>query len=298
MSRRRKGARRRHGNARARPRRPRETAPPMPRGLRQPRLAAIVILLLGCAAALLGPPLLQELEISGSDTIALSSESAGVAASVERAAGVSGQSVGVLVPLHRSARDPRTRNRMIRIASPIARMSDVRAVNTYIGTFAGTDRVLEQEIQTDFVSFDGRWTYLTILFDAEGTSSQGDQLARLRRLLAPYPGVKVGGATVLVDDLTQAVRDDIRLGEILSLPVLLLILLWFFRKPYLALLPLIVGLFTLLESLVLLRLMHKVGIDLSLLAIAPIAGLALGLSVDYNLLFVTRYREEYELLGS
>jgi RND superfamily putative drug exporter len=64
-----------------------------------------------------------------------------------------------------------------------------------------------------------------------------------------------------------------------------------FRSVVAALLPLLVGMITILTTFLALRLVVEV-LPLSIFALNLVTGLGLGLAIDYSLFVVSRYREE------
>src|SRR5690606_21312640 len=87
------------------------------------------------------------------------------------------------------------------------------------------------------------------------------------------------------------VHDDLRLAGLIALPIAYLILLVYFRRPWPALLPLLVGGLAITGTFPVLRGLAEVS-GLSLFALNIVAFLGLGLAVDYSLFIVQRQREE------
>jgi len=105
--------------------------------------------------------------------------------------------------------------------------------------------------------------------------------------------VLVGGQDAAISELGIQVREDVRSGELISFPLLFLVLVWAFRGFLLAWVPLIGGAISFFGALWIVRLLHDAGLQFSLLATVPLVGVSLGLSVDYALLLIGRYREEF-----
>ncbi|MEW9533745.1 MMPL family transporter [Microbispora sp. NPDC049125] len=108
--------------------------------------------------------------------------------------------------------------------------------------------------------------------------------------------VWLGGATPAHVQLGEISTDDLGASESLALPILLILLILVFRGLVAALLPLVGGLFSVLLTLfgmrVLTEFMHMSDGGLSLAT-----ALGLGLSIDFGLLLVNRYREEMAVSG-
>ncbi|PZS10375.1 MAG: hypothetical protein DLM64_08755 [Solirubrobacterales bacterium] len=110
------------------------------------------------------------------------------------------------------------------------------------------------------------------------------------RAFAHVGAVTVGGPAVAGKQINATVSKDLGLAELIAFPFLLLLSLVFFRGRA-ALMPLIVGVTTVLGTfLVLTAINHIYG--LSVFALNLVIGLGLGLSIDYALLLLTRFREE------
>jgi putative drug exporter of the RND superfamily len=106
----------------------------------------------------------------------------------------------------------------------------------------------------------------------------------------PVRATQTGFAT-----LSRAIQDDsiaaTERGELIAMPVLLLVLLLVFRSPLAAAVPLAFGAVTVIASRGLLSILTNwFGVDAFALTVCTMMGLALG--VDYSLLIVSRYREE------
>jgi len=107
---------------------------------------------------------------------------------------------------------------------------------------------------------------------------------------APVRQTQTGFAT-----LSRAIQDDsvtaTERGELIALPILLVVLLLVFRSPLAAAIPLAFGAVTVLVSRGLLSIVADwFSVDAFALAVCSMMGLALG--VDYALLMVSRFREE------
>jgi RND superfamily putative drug exporter len=112
------------------------------------------------------------------------------------------------------------------------------------------------------------------------------------RVRAPVRATQTGFAS-----LSRAIQDESidasERGELIALPVLLIVLLLVFRSPIAALIPLAFGAITVISSRGVLTLAaHWLSIDAFALTVSTMMGLALG--VDYALLMVSRFREELE----
>ena len=88
----------------------------------------------------------------------------------------------------------------------------------------------------------------------------------------------------------DSVSEDLGRAEMLAFPILLLLSLLFFRGRA-TVLPLAVGMTTVLGTFLVLTIVNQ-AYALSIFALNLVIGLGLGLAIDYTLFLVTRYREE------
>ena len=108
--------------------------------------------------------------------------------------------------------------------------------------------------------------------------------------IAPPVEVSLSGPVVIGEAIKQASLDATRRAELIALPVLFLVLLFVFRSPIAAAVPLLFGGATVFATRGLTALFAGVlEIDATAVSAASMVGLALG--VDYALLLVSRYRE-------
>jgi len=138
------------------------------------------------------------------------------------------------------------------------------------------------------VSRDGRHVLITGTLRA-GADDRGAAKSALAGFSADRD-VTVGGPAVANEQINSTVTKDLGFAELLAFPLLIGLALLFFRGRA-ALMPLTVGIVTVLGTfLVLTGINHLYG--LSVFALNLVIGLGLGLAVDYSLFLVTRYREE------
>jgi len=101
----------------------------------------------------------------------------------------------------------------------------------------------------------------------------------------------VAGLPAILDSGLDANERALKAGELIAVPVLLLVLLFVFRSVLAALVPLVVGAAVVAASQGVLRILLAV-VDLDLFAQAVVGMMGLALGVDYSLLVVSRFREE------
>ena len=101
---------------------------------------------------------------------------------------------------------------------------------------------------------------------------------------------------VAAPQISEQVSEDLARAELLAFPLLFLFSLFVFRGVVAALLPLGVGMMTVLGAFLVMRGIHAV-LPMSIFALNLIIGLGLGLAIDYSLFVVSRFREELERHG-
>lgn len=103
--------------------------------------------------------------------------------------------------------------------------------------------------------------------------------------------VSVGGEAASIKQTTSAANDFLLHAEMFSIPLLLLLLFFFFRSGVAALLPLVMSAVTIVGAFAIARFIANF-VSLDTYAVNVITILGLGLSIDYALLSVNRFREE------
>ncbi|MFD7898568.1 MMPL family transporter [Streptomyces sp. NPDC059743] len=103
--------------------------------------------------------------------------------------------------------------------------------------------------------------------------------------------VTATGATAVRMEIEKQSEEDLVKAELLSAPLLLIILLLVFGSAVAAGTPLAVGVLAVIGSFVVLRLLDMV-VQVSVFSVNITTALGLGLAIDYSLFIVTRYREE------
>jgi putative drug exporter of the RND superfamily len=103
--------------------------------------------------------------------------------------------------------------------------------------------------------------------------------------------VAMGGFAPGFNETNDQTREDLTKAELIAFPILALLLLFVFRGVVAAAIPLLLGVISIIGTLLVLRIMSSFT-DTSLFALNIATGMSLGLAVDYALLLVSRYREE------
>jgi putative drug exporter of the RND superfamily len=120
---------------------------------------------------------------------------------------------------------------------------------------------------------------------------------RAARLQAAYAAddtdvrVQVGGQIETYREIGAQVQADLARAESIAVPITLLLLVVAFSSAVAGALPLAVGGFAIVGTLLILRVLASVT-DVSVYALNLTTALGLGLAIDYSLFIVSRYREE------
>jgi len=170
---------------------------------------------------------------------------------------------------------------------------DVVQINSVLGSGTAT-KAARPAGDSPLVARDGRATYIPVYLR---TGTEGPAGERIAEALADVPGVVAGGYAIAVPQVSEQVEQDLARAEMLAFPLLFLLSLVIFRGAVAALLPLFVGLLTIMGTFLGLRLVNE-GVLLSIFALNLTIGLGLGLAIDYSLFVLSRYREEMERLGA
>lgn len=143
-----------------------------------------------------------------------------------------------------------------------------------------------------FVSRDNTQTFATVTFKSGDAENKYQQVEAFQsRSHSDIVTAYVGGSLVANKQVNHQIEKDLSTAELISLPILAILLLFFFRSVVAASLPLIIGVVSIIGGLSVVRLLTSVT-DIDQYAINVITVLGLGLSVDYSLLMVNRFREE------
>ena len=140
------------------------------------------------------------------------------------------------------------------------------------------------------VARDRRSTYLIAALEPLDDQAQEDAGKRLLAAFADDPRVTLGGNPVANHEISKTIEDDLREPKsccAADRPHLLLPLPRLRRRPARP----VAGVVTVLVSFFLLRALASVT-SLSIYALNLVTGLSIGLSIDWSLLLLARYREE------
>jgi uncharacterized membrane protein YdfJ with MMPL/SSD domain len=152
------------------------------------------------------------------------------------------------------------------------------------------------------LSADGEGMLLTVEMETTDGSVGDPLLDYVHRLLQvaadevgqldPDARVEVGGAPLVVDSLVAVAESDLQKGELIALPIALLVMLVIFGGFLAAGIPLVGAIASIIGALGMLYAFTYVS-DIGITVMNVITVIGLGLSIDYGLLMVSRFREEF-----
>ncbi|WP_231479953.1 MMPL family transporter [Rossellomorea vietnamensis] len=130
--------------------------------------------------------------------------------------------------------------------------------------------------------------YAVLSFDESDITNE---TKKVKALIKENPGQSLTGASIISSDINKASQDDLKRAELIGLPFALLVLLFAFGSVVASLVPIIIGVVTVVTAFGILALIGgSMELSVFLLNVVPMIGLAL--SIDFSLLFINRYREE------
>ena len=152
---------------------------------------------------------------------------------------------------------------------------------------------LPEEIEVTRINEDARTAYALVTFKDE-TKIALDQYPRIRAMVhSEVLQVTATGQLAFLDDMGAQLEKDLRLAELVSLPLALLVLLLVFRTVVAAILPVAVGGLAVLGGIGLVLAFSHIT-DISQYTVNVVSLIGLGVAIDYSLFTVSRYREELE----
>ena len=144
-------------------------------------------------------------------------------------------------------------------------------------------------------STDGKAAYIIVYGDNDPFSAEGQKLGELfqKNYDGSYNGLTLyaGGAAVVGHAITEKISDDLKIAELISIPLTFILLAFVFGALAASAMPLIVGVAAILGAFFILFL-FTLFTDVSIYALNLTTGMGLGLGIDYALLMVNRFREE------
>jgi RND superfamily putative drug exporter len=179
----------------------------------------------------------------------------------------------------------------------VARISGALADTRYVGHVVNPLR--DRRAGAQLFEPDARSLLIAASLSTQDIESDGGLAAEeARRRIGVSPlDVSMGGFAVSFNEVNDVTRADLTTAELIAFPILTILLLLVFRGVIAALIPLLLGVISILGTYLMLRVMSGF-VDTSLFALNIATALSLGLAVDYGLLMVSRYREELDRAGA
>ena len=144
-------------------------------------------------------------------------------------------------------------------------------------------------------SSDGKAAYILVYGEGEAFTPESQELGKLmqEKYDGPYEGLTLyaGGVGVVGHAITKKISDDLKIAELISIPLTFILLVLVFGALAASTMPLIVGVAAILGAFFVLYL-FTLFTNVSIYALNLTTGLGLGLGIDYALLMVNRFREE------
>jgi RND superfamily putative drug exporter len=188
-----------------------------------------------------------------------------------------------------------TRSAVLAGATTLAHIPGVRSVATPYDT--GVPAAQAHQL----LARDGHGLLVTVTLDeladdpqdtaVDAVSKQLDALGSTLRARAPDARMLLGGGPIMNNQVNDQVDHDLSLAEGLSLPLTLVVLVFVFGGIIAAGIPVFAAILSVFAGMAaLLGFEHITNIDQNATIVVTLLGL--GLSIDYGLLLVARYREE------
>lgn len=133
-------------------------------------------------------------------------------------------------------------------------------------------------------------SYAMLHFEKNG-KDMSKVVTDIRDAIGDKKGIVLTGQSAITKDINSASQRDLMKAEAIGLPIAIIVLLFAFGSIMASMVPLIVGIATVVSTFGLLALVGgQMDLAIFVLNIVPMLGLAL--SIDFSLLFISRYREE------
>jgi len=254
---------------------------------RHPKLVLAAVALFTLLAAVVGRDVEEHLKAAGFTDSASESERAGA---LLRDGLSYDPNPGLVVVVRAPAGDqldaaaPAVRREVARLSREIAEVEYVGRVVDPLRGAPGSARLIAR---------DGESLTIPVYLSTDDIQDAGGIAAEdVREILASSKlDAGLAGYAAGFDETNDQTREDLTKAELIAFPILALLLLFVFRGVVAAAIPLLLGVISIIGTLLVLRVMSSFT-DTSLFALNIATGLSLGLAVDYALLLVSRYREE------
>ena len=141
----------------------------------------------------------------------------------------------------------------------------------------------------------GKAAYILVYGEGEAFTPESQKLGKVmqEKYDGSYEGLTLyaGGVGVVGHAITKKISDDLKIAELISIPLTFILLVLVFGALAASAMPLIVGVAAILGAFFILYL-FTLFTTVSIYALNLTTGMGLGLGIDYALLMVNRFREE------
>jgi uncharacterized membrane protein YdfJ with MMPL/SSD domain len=207
---------------------------------------------------------------------------------IEQATGADPEQ-GYLITVHTSTRMDPAAPLPLAVQHAVAVLRsrpEVRSVADY--SSAGNPRM---------ISVDGRTTVVSAAVGRFGEVGESASVADIRRLLDADPLLRsttsLGGPTTANVQVSEISTIDLGNAELIGFPILLVLMLFVFRGVVAAAVPLFGAVYAVAVTLLVMSGVTSF-LSLSVFALNLVLALGIGLSIDFSLLMISRFREELD----
>ncbi|HEV2238497.1 MAG TPA: MMPL family transporter, partial [Ktedonobacterales bacterium] len=185
-----------------------------------------------------------------------------------------------------SVTDPAFADAANTLLTSLSARSEVQSVSSYFSTHNAA-----------YLSRDGHETFALVRLTGADESAKDKQFTAIQGLLtSPTLQVLAGGDVPINVAFNTQIGKDIERAEMVTLPIVAILLVIIFGGLVAAALPLIIGAVAILLAFALLRPISG-ATSVSVFTTNVVTMLGLGLSIDYALFMTSRFREELALAG-
>jgi RND superfamily putative drug exporter len=243
-------------------------------------LVLFLALMIVAGAAIFGTGLFSSLKSGGFNDPA--SESAGAEELLDTKLGGSTADIIILLSSHSmKANEPAFIDAATKLLATLKARPEVASVTSYYSTHG-----------TSLLSRDGHETFAIVQLAAKDEATKEKDFKTIAPLISsPMLETRVGGNVAVNIAINKQVSADLEQAELITFPLIAILLVLIFGSLVAATLPLLIGGVAIMGAFAILRAMTS-WTDISVYAVNVVTMLGLGLAIDYALLIVTRFREE------
>lgn len=249
--------------------------------VRRRNLVLVSTLVVAVAAAIAGAGVFDRLSAGGFENDEMESARAGEFLLDNY--GIGDPNIILLVSTEGSVNDPDVVDAGLEVGRRLADDPDVEQVVSY--WTAGRAPALASD--------DGSKALVVgrILGDEDQVDEAIERLSEDFAVTDGDPTVGVGGFAEIYRQMNEQIESDLRTAELITLPIVLILLLLVFGSAVSASLPLVIGGLAIVGTFFVLSVIASIT-QVSVFSINLTTAMGLGLAIDYSLFIVSRYREE------